>query len=120
MVPIPLIASMGGYWSILGTTLLGGLVNFILSPFAMTAVLPGPIAQYCMGAGYDPLPHILSLYLAKEIIFLPYEYPAYLILFAFGMVKMGSMIKICTIKSILVIIAIAVIMMPYWVLLGIL
>lgn len=115
---IPVIAQMGNYWSPLGTAALAGLVNFVLSPFAMTAALPGPIAAYCLGAGFNPLVHIVSLYFAKEIIFLPYEYPAYLILFAFGMVKIGTMIKICTIKSLLILIAFVVIMMPYWWLIG--
>ena len=115
---IPLITKMGNYWSPLGTAVLAGLVNFVLSPFAMTAALPGPIAAYCLGAGFNPMVHIVSLYLAKEIIFLPYEYPAYLILFAFGMVKMGTMIKICTIKSLLILVAFIVVMMPYWWLIG--
>lgn len=117
---IPVITSMGSYWSILGTATLAGLVNFVLSPFAMTAALPGPITAYCLAAGYEPLGHIVALYLSKEIIFFPYEYPAYLLLFAFGMVKMGSMIKLCTIKSILLLISIIVVMMPYWRLIGIL
>lgn len=117
---IPLITKMGSYWSVLGTAVLAGLVNFILSPYAMTAVLPGPIVSYCLSAGYEPMGHIVALYLAKEIIFLPYEYPAYLLLYAFGMLKMGSMIKVCTVKSLLILVAFIVIMMPYWSLIGIL
>lgn len=115
---VPFIAGLGHYWGILGTAVFAALVNFVLSPFAMTAVLPGPIAQYCLAAGFEPMAHIVTLYIAKEIVFFPYEYPAYLILFAFGMVKMGDMIKICTIKSLLLLIAIMVIMVPYWYLIG--
>ena len=115
---IPFISGLGHYWGILGTAILAALVNFVLSPFAMTAVLPGPIVQYCLAAGFEPMAHIATLYLAKEVVFFPYEYPAYLILFAFGMVKMGDMIKICTIKAVLLLIGIMVIMVPYWMLIG--
>ena len=117
---VPIIAKMGSFWSIVGTTIFGAATNFILSPFAMMGVLPGPIASYCVGAGFDPTAHIMALYLAKDIIFFPYEYPAYLILFSFGMVRMGSMVKMCMIKSVLLIMAIIVLVMPYWKLIGLL
>ena len=81
----------------------------------MTAVLPGPITKYCLAAGFEPMAHIATSYIAKEAVFFPYEYPGYLILFAFGMVKTGDMSKICTIKAVFLLIAI---MVPYWMLIG--
>lgn len=116
---VPLVSSMGEYWSVFGTLIFGTLVNFILSPFAMMAMLPGPIISYCLQAGFDPMPHIYAMYQARDLIFFPYEYPSYLILFSFGMVKMGSMIKLCTIKSLVFILFFVVVMMPLWRLLGI-
>ena len=85
----------------------------------MLAMLPGPIISYCLQAGFDPMPHIYAMYQAKDILFFPYEYPQYLILFSFGMVKMGNMIKLCTAKSVAFILFFIVIMMPLWRLTGI-
>lgn len=116
---VPLVSSMGEYWSVLGSLIFGTLVNFVISPFAMLAMLPGPIISYCLQAGFDPMPHIYAMYQAKDILFFPYEYPQYLILFSFGMVKMGSMIKLCTIKSLGFILFFIAIMMPLWRLVGI-
>ena len=115
---IPLISQLGHYWGHLGTAILAVLVNFVLSPFAMVAVLPAPIISYCQALGFNPMAHLTTMYVAKEIVFLPYEYPAYLILYAFGMVDMGNMIKICSIKSIFILLSIAFILIPYWYLIG--
>ena len=117
---VPIVSSMGEYWSVFGSLIFGTLVNFVISPFAMLAMLPGPIISYCLQAGFDPLPHIYAMYQAKDILFFPYEYPQYLILFSFGMVKMGSMIKLCTIKSAAFMLFFVVIMMPLWRIMGIL
>ncbi len=116
---VPMVSSMGEYWSVLGSLIFGTLVNFVISPFAMLAMLPGPIISYCLQAGFDPMPHIYAMYQAKDILFFPYEYPQYLILFSFGMVKMGNMIKLCTAKSVAFILFFIVIMMPLWRLTGI-
>ena len=116
---VPVISAMGQYWSVLGSLIFGTLTNFVISPFAMLAMLPGPIVSYCLQAGFDPLPHIYAMYQAKDILFFPYEYPQYLILFSFGMVKMGSMIKLCTIKALAFIIFFILVFMPLWKLVGI-
>ena len=115
----PLVAALGPYWSVFGTSVFGALANFVLSPFAMAAILPSQIASYCVAAGFDPTAHVMAMYLSKDILFFPYEYPMYLILYGFGMVKMGQMIKICSIKSVLLLLVIAFIMLPYWTLVGI-
>lgn len=116
---VPMVSSMGEYWSVLGSLIFGTLVNFVISPFAMLAMLPGPIISYCLQAGFDPLPHIYAMYQAKDILFFPYEYPQYLILFSFGMVKMNGMIKLCTIKSLAFILFFIAVIMPLWSLTGI-
>ena len=117
---VPVISGMGEYWSVLGTTILSGLANFVLSPFAMLAVLPGPIAQYSLGSGFEPMAHIMALYNAKDLIFIPYEYPTYLMLYSFGMIGMKNMIKVCCYKSFLALIGVIIVLMPFWSLIGIL
>lgn len=110
----PLVAQMGEYWSLLGTLLLGSLANFVVSPFAMLALLPAPIVEYCNAVGYEVMGHIMSFYIARDIVFLPYEYPGYLILFSFGMIKMPEMIKVCTIKTLILLAGFIVVLMPFW------
>lgn len=111
---VPIISMMGEYWSVLGTTVMATVSNFILSPFAMMAVLPAPIVQYCVAAGFDPTVHIMALYNAKDIVFLPYEFPAYLLFFSFGMITMNNFAKVCTFKAIISLIAVVVVLMPWW------
>lgn len=116
---IPIVSSMGTYWSVLGTFVMSAVSNLVLTPFAMLAMLPIPVTQYCLDAGYNALPHLLAIYQARDMVFFPYEYPMYLILFSFGMVKMGTMIKICSIKAIAFLLFFIVAIMPAWYLMGI-
>lgn len=111
---LPFIASMGEYWSVFGTFVMGGAVNLVLSPFAMMAMLPSLIGQYCTDAGFNFLPHVYAMYQARDFVLFPYEYPMYLILFSFGMIGMSRMIKVCIIKSLLFALFFAAVIMPYW------
>lgn len=111
---LPFMAPMGEYWGAFGTFLMGALVNFVLSPFAMMAMLPGIIIDYCQSAGFNFLPHVYAMWLSRDMIFLPYEYPSYLILFGFGMLTMGKYIKLCLIKAAVYVLFFIAIIMPYW------
>lgn len=114
----PLISHAGMFGSIYVTFLFGALANFILSPFAMCSTLTIPIAQYCMDLGYSVIPHIMALYQSCDLIFLPYEWPAYMIVFTFGFVKMGSMIKALCAKAVAQTAFICILVIPFWSLIG--
>ncbi len=112
------LGQMGHYWATLGTLLFGVGANFILTPYAMMSMLPATVASYCAQIGWSFWPHFNACYLSADIVFLPYEYPLVLILYGFGMCSMNNTIKMLTVKGILCIAFIALIMMPYWYLIG--
>ncbi|MEE0510453.1 MAG: SLC13 family permease [Peptococcaceae bacterium] len=114
----PLISHAGMTGSVYITFLFGVLANLILSPFAMCSMLTIPIAQYCADLEFNILPHLLALYQSCDVIFLPYEWPAYLIAFSFGFVNMSTMIKTISIKAIFEIIFICIIVIPLWHIIG--
>lgn len=111
---LPVISGLGSYWSVLGTFIMGGLVNFVLTPFSMLAMLPPIIGNYCLASGFDFTPHLYAMYISRDFVFLPYEYVAYLMLYSFGMCKMGKMIKLMSIKSVIYFVFFVAVMMPFW------
>lgn len=112
------LSHMGTYWATLGTLLFGVGANFILTPYAMMSMLPATVASYCAQIDWSFWPHFNACYLSSDIIFFPYEYPLVLILYGFGMCSMNNTIKMLAIKGILCIAFIALILMPYWYLIG--
>lgn len=114
----PMMSSSGPIGSIYITLLLATLSNFILTPAAMLMLLSGPVVQFCTDLGYNFLPHIYSIYLAEHAVFHPYEWPSYMTVFAFGMLKMNDFIKLCSIKAVTYLIFIGVIIIPFWYFIG--
>lgn len=113
-----LLGGLGHYWATLGTLLFGVGANFILTPYAMMSMLPATVASYCAQIDWSFWPHFNACYLSSDIVFFPYEYPLVLILYGFGMCSMGNTIKMLTAKGLLAIGFIALVMMPYWYLIG--
>lgn len=114
-----LFGHLDNYWATLGTLLFGTAANFILTPYAMMSMLPATVAAYCADIGWSFWPHFNACYLSADLVFFPYEYPLVLILYGFGFCTMANTIKMLTVKGVLSILFIALIMMPYWYLLGI-
>lgn len=100
--------------------LLGGLLNFVLTPIAILAALSGPIAAIATSMGIDITAPLYALLYSTEVIVFPYEYVPQLIFFSFGMITMGDFAKMSLLKGGLCILFAAVIMVPYWMLFGML
>lgn len=111
---VPIMQSMGAVGSIYASLLIGTLSNFVLTPMAMAVLLPGPIVSFCTELGYNYMPHIYAIYVTEHAIFHPYEWPAYMIIFAFGFSRMNDFIKLCCYKTVLYLVFICVIMVPWW------
>ena len=52
------------------------------------------------------------------MVFFPYEYLTFLIFYAFGCMTSGQFLKFHAVKNLLYIVFFAVIMIPYWFLVG--
>ena len=96
----------------------GVVLNFLLTPFAILAGFSEPIAQIAAGLGINPLGALYGLYVGVDQVLLPYEYLSYLIFYAFGLIKMGDFIKILGVKMILATLLVFFILIPWWGFLG--
>ena len=100
--------------------LIGVVLNFLLTPFAILGGFSEPIAQVAAGLGINPVGALYSLYLGCDQVFLPYEYLSYLIFYAFGLMKMTDFIKLAATKTLLATLVVFFIMIPWWSFLGLL
>lgn len=94
--------------------IIGVVLNFLLTPFAILGGFSEPIAQVAAALGINPIGALYSLYIGCDQVFLPYEYLSYLIFYAFGMMKMTDFIKLAAVKTILATAVVFLVMIPWW------
>lgn len=116
----PVLADLPSFVSVLSVFGLGTILNFFMTPLAFLAGFAAPVAQIAVDLGISPIGPLFMLNFAADAIFLPYEYIPYLIAFSFGVFTMKDFIKLNVIKFVVSLICLAVIIIPYWMLLGIL
>ena len=94
------------------------ILNFLMTPLAIFALSAVPICAMVTSMGFSPEPFVYALNACVEAIIFPYEYIPYLIVFGFGMMSMKDFIKYNVVRSILVLAGIIILLVPYWMLLG--
>lgn len=94
------------------------VLNFLMTPAAIFALITEPILIMVTAMGYSPIPFTYAINACSEAIIFPYEYVPYLIVYSFGMIKMNDFIKYNIIRSAIVFGGILFIMVPYWSLIG--
>ncbi len=113
---------LGGSTSIFKLlTVLFGIVfglNFLMTPLAIFALLAVPLLDIATGMGFNPVPILYSLSACSEAILLPYEYVPYLLVYSFGMISMKDFIKTNILRSIFVFGGFLLVIVPYWMLIG--
>ena len=116
----PMIGNLSNHWVFAGaTSLLGTLLNFLLTPLAMMGVGTAPIVSILTEMGVNPLLGLYSFYLSCNLVFLPYESTAFLVFYSFGTVKLKDFVKICLAKFVFFLLWMLIIMLPYWHLIGV-
>lgn len=95
-------------------------LNFLMTPLAIWALITVPVLSLVTSMGYSPIPFAYSLNSLSEAIILPYEYIPYLIIFGFSMIKMKDFIILNSFRSIMILAGYLIIMIPYWMLIGLL
>ena len=114
----PKLANMGTIGSLFGILTMGVIVNLLLTPAAMLAVLPAPIMQICLDLGLSGRAAMYTMIFSTDLVFLPYEYVTFLIFFSFGVLSTGQFIKYHAIKNALFYAFFGIIIIPYWYLIG--
>lgn len=117
---MPLLAGHGtiSFFSVI--ILVTFILNFIMTPSAIMAVLAGPLAQMSIGLGINPLPMLYVLSSAGYQVMLPYEHTSFLILFSFGLISSKNFMRFFGIAAVLHFIFILLLAVPYWKLIGLL
>lgn len=96
------------------------VLNFIMTPSAIMAVLAGPLAQIAVDLGVNPLPVLYALNSSAYQIMLPYEHTSFLILYSFGMISSRDFMKFFGVTALLHFIFVICMVLPYWKIIGLL
>lgn len=95
-------------------------MNFLMTPTAIFAMISEPMCIVAQTLGYSTVPFLLATNACSEAILFPYEYIPYLIVFSFGMMSMKDFIKTNILRSILFFAGFLLILIPYWMIIGLL
>ena len=95
-------------------------LNLLMTPMAIYALLIAPVCMLVVDLGFSAIPFAYAINACSEAILFPYEYTPYLILFSFGMMSMKDFIKFNTMRSIVFFIGYMIVLVPYWLLIGLL
>jgi len=93
-------------------------LNFLMTPLAIFALITAPVCAIAINAGFDPAVFLYAVNACSEAILMPYEYVPYLIVYSFGMIGMVDFIKTNALRSILFLLGFLVLLIPYWMLIG--
>lgn len=96
------------------------ILNYFMTPLAIFSLLTGPMLGLAVSLGYNPIPFAYAINGCAEAILLPYEYVPYLIIYSFGMISMKDFIKVNIVRSIIFFAGFLLILVPYWMLVGLL
>lgn len=116
----PMLTGLGQNAALAVIWLFGVIANFLLTPIAILAGFTAPITQLALDLGIKPLGAIYVLFNTLDQIVLPYEYVNYLMFFSFGVMTMKDFFKIMSTKLIFGAVFLAIILIPYWNLIGVL
>lgn len=103
------------------TGLIFGIVfglNFLMTPMAIFALITRPVLDLVTTMGFSAIPFMYAINACSEAILFPYEYVPYLLVYSFGMISMKDFIKINILRSVVILGGFLLILVPYWMLIG--
>ncbi len=119
-VCVPMFEGRNNIFYIFGMVfLIVFVLNFLMTPLAIWALLTEPLMQIAITLNMDPRPFVYALIHCAEAIILPYEYVPYLTIYAFGMMSMVDFIKMNIVRCIIYVIGFMALLVPYWYLIGV-
>ncbi|MDO4280453.1 MAG: anion permease [Peptococcaceae bacterium] len=116
----PIFSNLSSSEFLFGILGVGGAANMLLTPLTLVTSFCTPVVYIADMLGLGFMPVLLSLYYTVDFLFLPHEVPAYLYLFAFGVMSMKDFIKLHCIKNLLFLVFFGLVMIPWWHICGIL
>lgn len=117
---LPLMSDMGAYGVVALTWLVAVIVNFCLTPLAAMASFGVPLTDIALSLNIEPYAILYAFNNGLDQVLFPYEYAIYLLYFSFGMLTMKDFMKFFSTKMLLSIVYIMALVVPYWMLIGLL
>lgn len=96
------------------------ILNLFMTPSAIWGVITAPMCEVAVSLGISIRPVCYALVMCSEAVVFPYEYVPYLIVFSFGMMSMTDFIKLNAWKCLFSLIGFVCLVIPYWMLIGVL
>ena len=96
------------------------ILNFLMTPMAILSLIAQPMCLVASSLGYSAVPFALAINACTEAIILPYEYIPYLLVYSFGMMSMKDFIKTNIIRSVIFFLGFLFVLVPHWMLIGLL
>ena len=94
------------------------LLNFLMTPLAIFALIITPLCTLAVDAGLSPIPFAYAANACSEALILPYEYVPYLVVYSFGMISSKDFIKVNIVRSVIFFTGFLFLLVPYWYLIG--
>lgn len=116
----PCLAATGTYGFTLLSYVFGFVINFALTPLAAMTALSAPLAEVATGLGVNPAPVLYSYVLGLDNLLLPYESGMHLVAFTFGGMYLKDFVKVMGAKFLVMLVYLAAIGIPFWMLTGLL
>lgn len=98
---------------------IGILGNMAMTPLALASAFTEPMIQLALNLGLSPYGIVYVFITSCCQLFFPYEITNALLMFSFGMISMKDTIKFFTVKTIISLIFVVIVVIPYFKLLGI-
>lgn len=98
--------------------IIGFILNFAMTPVAMLAGFSGMFYSIFLELGTNPLAAIFAFNHSTDLVLLPYEYVTFLLFFSLGCMTTSQFLKWHALKTILFVAFFAVIILPYWGIVG--
>lgn len=94
------------------------VLNFIMTPLAIWSAFAVPFVSITNVASINPQALFMLMYHATDQVIMPYEYAYYLLFFSFGLIPLKEFVKIMSVKTVLNVIFVFCILIPFWQLIG--
>ena len=96
------------------------VLNFLMTPLAIWGAVTAPLTDIALSIGMNPEALYMIIYHACDQIILPYENVYYLIFFSFGAMKLSDFAKGMGVKMLVNFIFVMVLLVPFWMITGVL
>jgi anion transporter len=115
---LPLFEGKSTFQFIVVLWIFSVVTNFSLNPLALIAILTGPIAEACGALGYPEILGGYTMIMGFNQLLFPYQCAPLMLLYGFGYLKMGDLVKVMSVRIVVGFIFTIAITYPYWSLIG--